>query len=116
VNEIPGRPSTGRASAGRASGRSASAGLPPVSQATEDRIADLEARLARIESGGLRDRGRSLMNRVMPPEASHHFRNAGREQLLGIRSIVDHWIRRIDAADSRAGSDVSPDRETIEIQ
>ena len=34
-----------------------------------------------------------MMGRVMPAEAGHHFRNAGREQLLGVRSIVDFWIR-----------------------
>ena len=33
-----------------------------------------------------------------------HFRNAGREELLGIRSIVDFWIARIDDAEDRAGS------------
>ncbi len=82
----------------------------------DERIADLEARLERLEGEpSLRERGRSLMNRVMPPEASHHFRNAGREQLLGIRSIVDFWIRRIDDADQRAASR-SAERETIEIE
>jgi len=81
-----------------------------------DRIAELEARLARLEGApSLRARGRSLMDRVMPPEASEHFRNAGREQLLGIRSIVDFWIARIDDAESRAGR-ASRDRETIEIE
>jgi hypothetical protein len=52
------------------------------------------------------------MGRVMPDEAGQHFRNAGREQLLGIRSIVDFWIRRIDAMESRAGDD---SREKISI-
>jgi hypothetical protein len=79
-----------------------------------DAIAELEARLARLErSPGLRERGRSVMDRVMPPEASEHFRNAGREQLLGVRSIVDFWIRRIDDAESRARDDAG--RETIAI-
>jgi hypothetical protein len=80
----------------------------------ELRIAELEERLARLEgSPTLRERGRKMMDRVMPPEASQHFRNAGREQLLGIRSIVDFWIRRIDDAESRARADLG--RETIEI-
>jgi len=56
-----------------------------------------------------------MMDKVMPPEASEHFRNAGREQLLGVRSIVDFWIQRIDDADSRAAGR-SNDRETIEIE
>ncbi|MBA2300844.1 MAG: hypothetical protein H0W22_08755 [Chloroflexi bacterium] len=80
------------------------------------RLAELESRLARIEgSPGLRERGRGLMARVMPAEAGEHFRNAGREQLLGVRSIVDFWIARLDEADSRA-ADGSRERETIEIE
>ena len=81
----------------------------------DDRLAELEARLARLEKApSLRARGRSMMDKVMPPEASEHFRNAGREQLLGVRSIVDFWIQRLDEADSRAAGR-SRERETIEI-
>jgi hypothetical protein len=81
-----------------------------------DRLGELEARLARLEgSPGLRERGRGVMARVMPPEAGEHFRNAGREQLLGVRSIVDFWIRRLDEMDTRA-SRASTERETIEIE
>jgi len=86
-----------------------------ISSTDTERMAELEARLQRLESSpGLRERGRGVMSRVMPPEAGEHFRNAGREQLLGVRSIVDFWIRRLDEADSRA--DRSRDRETIEIE
>jgi len=94
-------------------GPKASPGMPEAG--AELRIADLEERLARLEGQpNLRERGRKMIDRVMPPEASRHFRNAGREQLLGMRSIVDFWIRRIDEAEARAGS---PDtaRETIAI-
>jgi hypothetical protein len=56
-----------------------------------------------------------MMEKVMPPEAGEHFRNAGREQLLGVRSIVDFWIARLDDADSRAAGR-SRERETIEIE
>jgi hypothetical protein len=78
------------------------------------RMAELEDRLARLEgSPGIRERGRKMMDRVIPPEAGRHFRNAGREQLLGIRSIVDFWIRRIEDAESRATADSG--RETIKI-
>ena len=90
----------------------ASAGVPDTN--ADLRIADLEERLARLEgSPGLRERGRRMMDRVMPAEASQHFRNAGREQLLGVRSIVDFWIRRIEDAEDRARADQG--RETIEI-
>ena len=90
-----------------------SAGVPDAM--ADVRIAELEERLARLEgTPSLRERGRTMIDRVMPPEASRHFRNAGREQLLGMRSIVDFWIRRIDAAETRAGG-AENGRETIEI-
>ena len=93
-------------------GSPASAGLPE--SASEARIAELEARIVALEGEtSLRDRGRRMMDRVVPPEASRHFRNAGREQLLGIRSIVDHWIRRIDDLESRSRDESG--RHTIEI-
>ena len=97
--------------------RGASAGVPAIGTAMADeRIAELEARLARLEaSSGLRDRGRDLMGRVMPPESSQHFRNAGREHLLGIRSIVDFWIRRIELAEDRTDRP-GPARERIEVE
>jgi hypothetical protein len=89
-----------------------SAGIPSVG---DDPAPSLEDRLGRLEARmNLRDRGRDVLDTVMPPEASRHFRNAGREHLLGIRSMVDHWIGRIDAMESRAaGPDAS--RETIRI-
>ena len=81
----------------------------------DDRMAELEARLARLErTPSMRERGRTLMDRVMPPEASEHFRNAGREHLLGVRSIVDYWIGRLDEAESRADRSTRT-RETIRI-
>lgn len=90
----------------------ASPGMPEAG--AEIRLAEVEERLAKLEgSPGLRERGRKMMDRVMPPEASRHFRNAGREQLLGIRSIVDFWIRRIEDAELRSRGDAG--RETIEI-
>ena len=90
----------------------ASAGMPEDGM---DRVAELEARLARLESGpGIKERGRRLVDMVMPPEASHHFFNAGREHLLGMRSIVDFWLRRIDDMEARAERDEG-ERTTIEI-
>ena len=77
-------------------------------------MADFEARLSRLEkTPGLRERGRGLMARVVPDEATHHFRNAGREQLLGVRSIVDFWIERIDESEGRSSRRTR--RESIEI-
>ena len=101
-----------RATTARRGASAASAGMPEG--AADARMAELENRLARLEgTPGLRERSRRMMDRVMPAEASRHFRNAGREQLLGIRSFVDFWIRRIEDAEDRARADVG--RETIEI-
>jgi hypothetical protein len=91
-----------------------SPGMPDEGMGRTDRMAELEARLDRLEGGtGLRERGRRLVDMVMPPEASHHFFNAGREQLLGMRSIVDFWLRRIDDMEARAEEGTA--RTTIEI-
>jgi hypothetical protein len=103
--------SVGGGSRARRSG-TASAGVPE--SGADTRLAELERRLAQLEGEPtLRERGRRMMDRVVPPEASRHFRNAGREQLLGIRSIVDHWINRIDDAETRSSD--SRSRERIEI-
>lgn len=95
---------TGRSRATGRAAKSPSAGMPlDEGGSAADRMAELESRLARLErSVGLRERGRDLMARVAPPEAGQHFRNAGREHLLGVRSIVDFWIRRIELAEERA--------------
>ena len=108
--------SRGRGRSGTAR-RAASAGMPGNEIMTpEQRITELEDRLASLEGSlSLRERGRDMMDKVMPPEAGRHFRNAGREQLLGIRSILDFWIRRIESAEQRAaGKDGA--RQTIEIE
>ncbi len=99
----------------KSGGRSrVSAGLPD--SAADQRIAELEERLAVLEGGpGLRDRGRHLMDKVMPPEASRHFFNAGREHLLGMRSIVDFWLRRLDSMESKVAPEDDGGRETISI-
>jgi hypothetical protein len=77
------------------------------------RLAELEVRVSELETEpSLRERGRGLMARIVPPEAGRHFRNAAREQLLGVRSIVDFWIRRIDDS----GDKPAPRRESIEIE
>jgi hypothetical protein len=101
-----------RARSSRTTSAMGSPGMP--STPDDDRVAELEARLDRLEGGpGMRDRGQALMRKVMPAEAGHHFRNAAREQLLGFRAIVDFWIRRVDAMDAGAGDDSG--RETISI-
>lgn len=80
----------------------------------DERVAELEGRLAEMERGSrMRERARSRLDRVVPPEAMGHFRTSAREQLLGVRTIVDHWIQRIDDADERSEP---AERETIEVR
>lgn len=79
-----------------------------------ERLRELERRLEEMEQGSrIRERARSRFDRIVPPEAMHHFRSAGREHLMGVRTIVDHWIGRIDESDARA---TPPERETIEVR
>lgn len=103
-----------RRTSGDATGASG-AGSGPGEEA-HARLAELESRLARIEgSPGLRQRSRGMLAKVMPSDAGTHFRNGGRESLLGVRSIIDFWIARFDEGDSRA-ADEPKDRERIEIE
>lgn|SRR5574337_657037 len=114
IGSESGTKARGRAEAGGGE-RRPSPGLPaPRHGSAEQRLEELEGRLARLEDARrLRQRGRTLLGKVIPPEATHHFRTAGREQLLGVRSIVDFWIRRLDALEGE--DEASSDRETIAI-
>jgi hypothetical protein len=86
-----------------------------VTMSTEERLAELEHRLTHVEAGPrLRERGRSMLERVVPREAGQHFRNGARENLTGMRTVIDHWIRRLDESDE--GATRSHERETIEIR
>ena len=77
-----------------------------------ERLTELEARLLRMEKErSMSARSRSMLRRIMPDEASDHFRAAAREQLLGMRSLVDHWIKRMDDRESRKATE----REEIPI-
>jgi hypothetical protein len=90
-------------------------GEPSVAMSTDERLAELEQRLTHVETGPrLRERGRSMLERVVPREATQHFRNGARENLTGMRTVIDHWIRRLDESDD--GGARSPERETIEIR
>jgi hypothetical protein len=86
---------------------------PQEGSGMQDRVAELEARLERMERGrSVSARSRTFMNRIVPPEATTHFRAASREQLLGMRALVDHWIRRLDEGDDLPQA---LDREEIPI-
>jgi len=78
----------------------------------EARIKELEARLARLERPADRigDQIESVIRTVVPDETRGHMRAAWREQLMALRSLLDHWIEsdRLDGA--------SPARERIEVR
>jgi hypothetical protein len=80
--------------------------------ALEARIKELEARLARLERPADRigDQIDSLIRTVVPDETRSHMRAARREQLLALRSFLDHWIE----ADSPDGAAAA--RERIEVR
>lgn len=60
------------------------------------RLEQLERRVEQMEDRrGMSERSRSAMNSVVPPETRRHLRAAGREQLLAVRSLLDHWIGRL---------------------
>jgi hypothetical protein len=93
-------PSTKRRSTRKTSTAAASGRRPAKA------VADLEARIADLEERLMGDVGRpsteyrgeyrAWFAQIVPPEASRHFMTAGREQLLGLRALVDHWIGRLD--------------------
>ena len=76
------------------------------------RMEQLEARLRELESSGRRSR--QWFRSIVPPEATRHFRAAGREQLLGMRALVDHWIQRMENGDHNRETRVGREEITIE--
>jgi len=80
---------------------------------SDDRIEDMERRVERLEAReGAMDRSRRMAQSVVPEETRQHLKAAGREQLLAMRSLLDHWIGRL--RDEPA--DEKPTRETIKIE
>jgi hypothetical protein len=58
----------------------------------DPRLDELQRRLERLEErGGQRQPG----PRLIPDETRRHLQAAGREQLLAVRSLLDHWIDRL---------------------
>ncbi len=65
----------------------------------EERLAELERRELDIEAqageGGF-ELMESLVMRLLPSDTRGHLRAARKEQLLAVRSIIDHAIARVD--------------------
>jgi hypothetical protein len=85
----------------------------------DNRLADIERRLEDLDkreraSEKAIERSRAAMNSMIPPQTRQHMRAAGREQLLVIRSLLDHWIEKLGES---SGKDDKPDssRENIPI-
>lgn len=94
------------------------------STATQDRTAELEARIAELERrtprrmveesrSGLETAFWAMMHTVFPDEARGHLKKAGHEQLLAARVYLDRWIARFESQDEE-----EPDRshEKIDIE
>jgi hypothetical protein len=78
--------------------------MADMTGATSDlhaRVEELEARLRQLEKGERKTAPlRSLVRELFPPEVRAHLRSARREQLLAVRSFVDHWIERAEKEDT----------------
>ena len=78
----------------------------------EQRIKELEARLREMDEERLRIRGRALVDELFPPESRKHMRAAWKEQLMAMRSILDHWIEKQDGD----GKTPTKRRESISVE
>lgn len=56
-----------------------------------------------------------ILREIFPEETLQHLRAARREQLLAVRSLLDHAIERIDDEDRRAEADRAPRRVEIPL-
>ena len=78
-----------------------------------ERIAELEQRLEQLEwQRRAGDRSRAVLMTIVPEETRQHLRAAVREQLLAIRSLMDHWIGRLGEPQEERRSE----REEIPIE
>ncbi len=78
-----------------------------------DRIVELEQRVEQLEwQRRARDRSQAVLRSLIPDETRGHLRAAAREQLLAIRSLLDHWIGRLGERPEERRSE----REEIPIE
>jgi hypothetical protein len=79
-----------------------------------DKIDELERRLDRMEDRqSALERSRAVMKELVPSETRRHLRAASRENLLAVRSLLDHWIDHLRDEPGKAAADEA--RETIPI-
>ena len=78
--------------------------------ALQQRVAELEERIRKMEKS--EEAGmESLMRKILPDDVRTHLRTAQKEQLLAVRSLLDHWIERTE----RAASEPPRRRESITV-
>lgn len=78
----------------------------------EERLARLEEKLDRLAEGrGEQTAYWAVLETILPADARRHLRAASREQLLAARSMLDSWVKRMDAGET----DVPARRETIPL-
>ena len=75
----------------------------------EARVRELEEKIRSMESSADRGLG-SMLDEVFPRESRTHIRNAWKEELLAVRSLLDHWIEKQDESSSGPKR-----RETISV-
>lgn len=88
----------------------------------DDRLARLEKRLDELEKREsamekTMQRSKAAMSSMLPTQTREHMRAAGREQLLIVRSLLDHWVKRLDEAtrDEKGADKPENGRENIPI-
>jgi hypothetical protein len=86
----------------------------------DNRLADIERRLEGLDKRQTNtekalERSKAAMNSMVPPQTRVHMRAAGREQLLVIRSLLDHWIDRLGEKSGQKDDKADSGRENIPI-
>jgi uncharacterized coiled-coil protein SlyX len=81
----------------------------------ERRLDELEGRSSALERAmdAAMVRSKAAMSSVLPEETKSHMRAAWREQLLAVRSLLDHWANRM--SDDSPSAKEPPGRENIPI-
>ena len=83
----------------------------------KDRVTELQARIEELEER-IRDMERReeqsvdrMIRRFVPDDVREHLRSAQKEQLLAVRTMLDHWIARAERT-----SEAPRRRETITVE
>lgn len=58
------------------------------------------------------ERSRAAMGAIVPSETRRHLKAAWRENILAVRSMLDHWADRLDDKPSGSGDAGSSPRDT----